>query len=341
MYYLNYIRRAIFGKLRLKRCLDIPLVGSMIFLIMLFARPALAHCILESETSYVSITLPDNLSIPVNARYSPGDILWDSQWVPGTSRPRSHCYSVSDVSWPLTPLQATSFPNVYQTAVPGIGIRAYVNEVERPLTHPARIVRSGAGISYGPQSGAGRVQLIYTGPVTSGQFQLPVILGAEYYGEVMTTQLSLNNNNASVTAGTCEVTTPNINVSMPAASTENFPAAGSSYGRTPFSIGINCNSAVGLNVTLTDSSSPGNDSDILSLTPGSSARGIGYRIAHSSSIVRYGPDSSLAGNPNQIHVGTASAAGHISIPFTIEYVSTDTVRAGSANAMATFTMSYQ
>ncbi|OLU36032.1 hypothetical protein BVH06_00900 [Pseudomonas sp. PA27(2017)] len=183
--------------------------------------------------------------------------------------------------------------------------------------------------------------MIYTGPVRSGQLQLPVILGAEYYGDAMTAQLSLNNNNASVTAGTCEATTPNINVSMPAASTESFPAVGSSYGRTPFVIGINCNSAVGLNVTLTDSSNSGNDSDILSLTPGSSARGIGYRVRHNASVVRYGPDSALAGNPNQIHVGTASAAGYVSIPFTIEYVSTDTVRAGSANAMATFTMSYQ
>ncbi len=341
MQYLNLVCRAFFGVLEIKIRLSVLLGGSAMLSLMLFTQSASANCILESETSYISVTLPDNLSIPVNARYSPGDVLWDSQWVPGTSRPRSHCFAVTEVRWPLAPLQATSFPNVYQTAVPGVGIRAYVNELGRVLTHPARTDQSRAGTSYGPQSGAGRVQLIYTGPVKSGQLQLPVILGAEYYGDAMTAQLSLNNNNASVTAGTCEVTTPNINVSMPAASTERFPAVGSSYGRTPFVIGINCNSAVGLNVTLTDSSNSGNDSDILSLTPGSSARGIGYRIRHNASVVRYGPDSALAGNPNQIHVGTASAAGYVSIPFTIEYVSTDTVRAGSANAIATFTMSYQ
>ncbi len=341
MYYLYFTCQAFWGVFKTRRFLEVLLGGSVIFSMMFFSQSALGRCALRSETSFISVTLPDNLSIPVNARYSPGDVLWDSQWVPGSSRPRSYCFTVTDVRWSLAPLQATNLPNVYQTAVPGIGIRAYVNELARVLAHPARSVRSTATTAYGPQSGAGRVQLIYTGPVKSGQLQLPVILGAEYYGDAMTAQLSLNNNNASVTAGTCEVTTPNINVSMPAASTERFPAVGSSYGRTPFVIGINCNSAVGLNVTLTDSSNSGNDSDILSLTPGSSARGIGYRVRHNASVVRYGPDSALAGNPNQIHVGTASAAGYVSIPFTIEYVSTDTVRAGSANAMATFTMSYQ
>ncbi|WP_218189094.1 hypothetical protein, partial [Pseudomonas sp. PA1(2017)] len=175
--------------------MEVLLGGSVIFSMMFFSQSVLARCILQSETSYINVTLPDNLSIPVNARYSPGDVLWDSQWVPGTSRPRSHCYTVSEVRWSLAPLLATNLPDVYQTAVPGIGIRAYVNELARVLTHPARTVRSTASTAYGPQSGAGRVQLIYTGPVRSGQLQLPVILGAEYYGDAMTAQLSLNNNN--------------------------------------------------------------------------------------------------------------------------------------------------
>ncbi|ASV38831.1 hypothetical protein CI807_22350 [Pseudomonas sp. NS1(2017)] len=313
---------------------------SGLCLIVLSTQPAFARCITLNGTSYINVTLPDNLSIPVNARHSPGDVLWDSQWITGTTKPRSHCYAPNHVKWSLSPLLPTSFPNVYQTGVQGVGVRAYVNELARVLTYPASTAYARA-VSYGPQSGDGRVQLIYLGPIKSGQLNLPAVLGAEYYGEAMTAQLSLINNNASIVASTCEITNPNVNISMPIASTSDFHSVGSTFGRVPFTIGLNCSAAVKLNVTFTDSINRGNNSDILSLAPGSNAKGIGYRIRYNSSPVLYGPDSSVAGNVNQISVGAVTGGGALSVPFTIEYVSTGDVQAGSADAMATFTMSYQ
>ncbi|RQV53140.1 hypothetical protein DF024_35830 [Burkholderia cenocepacia] len=92
--------------------------------------------------------------------------------------------------------------------------------------------------------------------------------------------------------------------------------------------------------TLTDASHSGNRSDVLGLTPGPTAKGVGVRIMNQSTRVSYGPDSSAAGNPNQWFVTETGNQG-VDIPLTAHYVRTGNVTAGTADAVATFTMSYQ
>lgn len=61
----------------------------------------------------------------------------------------------------------------------------------------------------------------------------------------------------------------------------------------------------------------------------------------SPSAVSFGPDSSVAGNTNQWLVGNA-ISGQMNIPLTVKYVQTaQTIKAGTVNGVATFTMSYQ
>ncbi len=58
-------------------------------------------------------------------------------------------------------------------------------------------------------------------------------------------------------------------------------------------------------------------------------------------LVRYGADSSSVGNPNQWLVGT-TGNGTVQIPLTARYIQTQqTIAPGSANGVATFTMSYR
>jgi len=96
-------------------------------------------------------------------------------------------------------------------------------------------------------------------------------------------------------------------------------------------------------LTLTDAVSPGNRSSNLSLLPGSAtASGVSVQILRGDGTpVSYGPDSAETGNPNQWQVGEFGNV-MVTIPFKARYIQTATsVRPGSANAAATFTMSYQ
>ncbi|MFP3409088.1 hypothetical protein SB757_31210, partial [Pseudomonas sp. SIMBA_065] len=59
------------------------------------------------------------------------------------------------------------------------------------------------------------------------------------------------------------------------------------------------------------------------------------------SIVSYGPESSAEGNPNQWYVGEYGN-GTVDIPLKARYAGEGgKVGPGSANGLATFTMSYQ
>ncbi|SAL44791.1 type-1 fimbrial protein subunit A [Caballeronia arvi] len=95
-------------------------------------------------------------------------------------------------------------------------------------------------------------------------------------------------------------------------------------------------------LTLTDVTTPANRSTTLTLTPSSTAKGVGYQISFRGVPVAYGADTAAAGNQNQIFVSSVpTITGPLSVPMSVSYVRTGAVVPGSANAKVTFTMSYQ
>jgi type 1 fimbria pilin len=93
--------------------------------------------------------------------------------------------------------------------------------------------------------------------------------------------------------------------------------------------------------TLTDQTNPANQSNTLSLSASSTASGIGIQVLNGNTVISYGPDSSVVGNPNQWLAGS-TGNGTFNIPLTARYAQTaPTVKPGTANGIATFTMSYQ
>jgi type 1 fimbria pilin len=186
-----------------------------------------------------------------------------------------------------------------------------------------------------------RVQLILTGNVSAGTFTLPAALAQATYGSIMVNNLVLTNNNASVQAAACSVQTPSIPVVMPRARISALPTVGSTTGDTAIPISLNCDGPVSIYVTLTDASNPSNVGNTLSLTTNSSAQGVAYQILYGSTVINYGADSSAVGNKNQVKLGSVSAAGSFPVSLSARYVRTGAIVPGSANALATFTMSYQ
>jgi type 1 fimbria pilin len=120
-----------------------------------------------------------------------------------------------------------------------------------------------------------------------------------------------------------------------------MPSVGSTTGDTGFNISINCPSPVSVSMTMTDAANPTNVGSTLSLNPASTAKGVGYQIVYNGGVISYGPDSAVFQNVNQFNVGVSSIVGALIIPFTARYVRTGPITPGTADANATFTMSYQ
>nr|WP_175801602.1 fimbrial protein [Burkholderia anthina] len=143
---------------------------------------------------------------------------------------------------------------------------------------------------------------------------------------------------------TCTVNTKKITVPMGSVAIATLNRDGIGPGQS-FALNLQCTggtqgASTRMFTTLTDATNTGNRSDVLGLTPGSTAKGVGVRIMNQSTPVSYGPDSSAAGNPNQWFV-TETGNRSVDIPLTAHYVRTGNVTAGTADAVATFTMSYQ
>jgi type 1 fimbria pilin len=108
------------------------------------------------------------------------------------------------------------------------------------------------------------------------------------------------------------------------------------------SISLNCDRGVRVALTLTDVTTPANRSTTLTLTPDSTAKGVGYQISFGGVPVAYGADTAAAGNQNQIFVSSMpTIARPLSVLMSVSYVRTGAVVPGSANASVTFNMSYQ
>lgn len=152
--------------------------------------------------------------------------------------------------------------------------------------------------------------------------------------------VTISVNNTSIVATTCTVTTPSVNVTLPTVNASALSPVGTTVGNTNLSIGLSCQAGANVYVTLTDATNPGNTSSNLTLASGSTATGVKLRMLNSGgSPVSYGPDSAVAGNPNQWLIGASASTTRI--PLTAQYISTGTVGPGTVKGLATFTMSYQ
>lgn len=154
--------------------------------------------------------------------------------------------------------------------------------------------------------------------------------------------------NSAVVPITCTVTTPSVSVNLPVISLGALSAVGKTGGDTRFPIGLSCASGANVYITLSDVTTPANTSSLLTLASSSTAQGIKLRILNSTGPVSFGPDSAEAGTTHQWFLGASGSVN--GVPLTVQYYRDDTdpsgttsatLSAGSVQAQATFTMSYQ
>lgn len=149
----------------------------------------------------------------------------------------------------------------------------------------------------------------------------------------------------TITTRTCSV--PSVAVRLTPATglpLRTFTGTGSTSSAVPVNLRIDCSGVTAkVRMILTDQQNQGNTSNQLGLTMASSASGLAIQILRNGTPVNLGPDSSAIGTTNQFDVFDATDDNStFTLPLRARYVqTTDNVTAGTANGVATFTMSYQ
>ncbi|WP_176746392.1 MULTISPECIES: fimbrial protein [Stenotrophomonas] len=239
--------------------------------------------------------------------------------------------------------------NIYSTSVPGVGLRiSSFAQSYWPLSSTYLPYEGSIGYSYFETQFEIALELVKTGPISAGgvlQGSFGKYTVGSAGGQILLDFVWDKPVVVQPQAPTCTVQTPTIGVTMPTVSTAAFPAIGKTAGESAFDIVLSCSggmsgTSTNARVTLTDSSAPGAVSDVLSLTPSSAAKGVGFQVLFNGTVLTFGPESGVGGN--------SWAAGTIQqgqstfrIPLKVRYVRTgQTITPGAAIGVATFTMSY-
>lgn len=250
---------------------------------------------------------------------------------------------------------ASGFNDVYQTNIPGIGIRYRVSPRCPGSTSPATLennsIQSVCTLPTGSYSALGwnvYPSLVVTGAIPAGGTVLTtvptVVVGWQMPGQAEQGQANFYTGAASGTIVTpaCTVTETAKSVGLPPVLTSSMASGvGAVAGTQSFSLSFMCSAGANVYMTLSDAVNPANRTTTLALASDSTAKGVGIQVLNTAgSPVTFGADSSASGNPGQWLIG-ASVNGPLNVPLSARYIRTGAVSAGSVKALATLTMSYQ
>ncbi|AWH52239.1 fimbrial protein [Stenotrophomonas sp. ESTM1D_MKCIP4_1] len=245
----------------------------------------------------------------------------------------------------------TSFANVYQTGVAGVGIRLYRDSGEIQTYYPHSINYSG-NTTVSIVGGMFRIELIKTAAQTGSGTIAPNGRFTNYYfdgngpGRPVLTS-SFKGSGTTVVSPTCEVDAGSRNIVVDFGSVPNatFTGVGSRAVDRDFGITLRCQgsnvaqyqSTIGIQLDATAAS--GNQPGTLAITSGSnSATRIGIQIVRrngsSEQNISFG-DSLMLGD-------TVTGTSSMTLPLRARYIQTQagTVGPGEANGTATFTITY-
>lgn len=236
--------------------------------------------------------------------------------------------------------------NTYATSVSGVGIRM---EYYLAGWWPKSLSTSSTNYPMYDYYPSVKIELVKTGPITAAGRMTGLIGTFTSIDHGIDFQRFVINGNLEIKprVPTCTVSTPTIAVGMGKVHVNAVADKGATNPARPLEIRLQCSGGdagahTRMFMTLSDAANPGNRSTTLSLLSGTSATGVGIQILRSDDTpVGFGPDSAVAGNPNQWQVGEFGN-GQVTIPLKARYIPTGgKVGPGTADAAATFTMSYQ
>jgi len=300
--------------------------------------------------------------IPMNA--PPGTVVSTiapasfqmSCFFPNNSPPTTSGTSTIQIT--VTAALAPGFADVYKTNIDGLGVRFVFNAPTCNVNNASlsnNLLRIPCALS-GPLNGpyqttnvTATVIFVTYGAIKAGATALssiPVV--AEAYeesdvpGKLWTTPpIYTGSATGTLNTATCSVQTQDVAVFLPTPAVRAFAAGvGAVAGRTAFHLDFTCATGAQVSIVITDVVTPANRSNVLTLSPDSTVKGIGVQVLKGDGTpVVFGPDAVGVGVVNQWLIGN-SPNGVLVLPLSAQYIRTGTITPGSVKAMATFTMSY-
>jgi len=321
------------------------IAGATGLLLLAHSGISAASCVhIGSTPSQAFITIDSTLT--VSSADAVGKVLYDSGDRTAT-RMAYRCSASHERRAGFTEPFTHVGNGVHQTSLDGIGIKITGTEAGSPgfyrwpapnTVHPAGV------IDVTPRY---RLQLIKTGPVTSGVLFFPQTIISHtfepHHIPANTARLTMVQTRVEVVSAdpTCAVDpgSKTIPVNLRDHPAGFFDAVGKVTAPQPLEIRLNCvggssGSRLNVSYSVSDASNPGNQTSIISLASNASARGIGIRLLRSDNT--------------PIVLGTRQPGGTVGagpvthrIPLLAQYVQTASrVTPGSAPGRATFLMSY-
>ncbi|EAT6372280.1 type 1 fimbrial protein, partial [Salmonella enterica] len=227
---------------------------------------------------------------------------------------------------------------IYSTNIPGVGIRLGPLDNNNNISAVPYDSPFQANVPvFLPDVGI-KAELIKTGVITSGQLTAGLLVRGSILGDANIANVILNGVN-NISAVSCDIVTPNIDVSLGEHQKREFSSPGTVTEWIDFSISLECNMGTNISITVNakadDSGSPG----VIKLDNNEgTATGIGIQLFMQKIDGTNGPVDLT----NLIGYGKVLVNGTKEMKFQARYYQTaKTVTAGVANATATFTMTYQ
>ncbi|CDL80133.1 fimbrial protein [Xenorhabdus cabanillasii] len=216
--------------------------------------------------------------------------------------------------------------NFYKTSLSGVRFKWEL----QPSGVVSQVMKVGSlrGIGTGNRTLSSKFYIEIGNDVKSGTVEEIIITMADTKDDKEVFKYKIPEFN--VTARSCEITAPVVNVPMGAVLKSHFKNIGDTAGGRSFEINVQCKGSPNANITWEPGKTDTNG--VINADATSSATGVGIQILDDkSNPVKFGEQQDL---------GTINSSKILS--YTAKYYQTsNTVTAGSVNATATFTVDYK
>lgn len=276
----------------------------------------------------------------------------------GSNMNRAVLESSSSLSGYTTQIDGVTY-SIFTSNIPGVGWVMGAKDTNAPVWTPLTNAQTtvypfGSGQNGSTSLGA-NVRFAFVklpGNLSTGSMTFPQQKIADfkcYRTATLAAQAAIyvNATQINVNALACQVATAkNVSIPLGEFSVTELPPVNGNFGEYSTTVELSCDSGITPWMTVSDASNSANTSNIIQLTPGSDAQGVGVQVFYNNDIIAksLGLDTSSKNNPNQFQVGgkTTTAAQQVSVPLSFKYIRTQqSVTPGEANAAATVTFSYQ
>jgi type 1 fimbria pilin len=352
------------GLLSGKRCV----FALLAVMLGLAGNVAHATCtVLAPGLINTQLTIP---SLNTVARNAPvGTILWDSGWQQTASTAQVQCDQGAQLVIGYTSsMTQSSLPYLYQTSIPGVGIRAGFSYSTDSncwdpleslagqfggtngcawLLQPSPGTQPGfaAPIGIAPVANNYRVELVVIGPLQSGNYAaaFPSPTATAQFGTTIVSEVTFSNTTVSIQTLGCQVQNNGIvMVPLPTISTSALPTVGATATPTAFQIPLLCDSGVKVSYELDGTLDPAVNPayGVLANQVGSGyATGVGVQLLQGTTSLA---PVLLNQPPSAVYITTTSNNQPVNIPFVARYYRTSgTMTPGQVHATATIYMTYQ